>query len=144
MAPLSSSQPGTFASFFHDVGSIASTTSILHSHPLATKITRQPRGFDAFLWALYSSASLNFSDGPFYRDGPKITRNSASALKNVRALTPPRLLSLVFQNLETSRTVFHTLTLDLADLESSRNGWIMNVVADSPSKGLDFASAKEI
>ena len=78
----------------------------------------------------------------FYRDVPKITRNSASVLKNVRVLTPPRLLSLVFQNLDLLELSFTPLTFDLADLESSRNDWIMNVVADSPSKGLDFASAK--
>ena len=92
---------------------------------------------------LHFSASLDFSAGPFYRDVPKITRNSASVLKKVRVLTPPRLLSQVFQNLELLELSFTPLTFDLADLESSRNGWIMNVVADSsPSKGLDFASAK--
>ena len=176
MAPLSSSQPGTFASFFHDVGSNARTTSISHSHPLGTKITRQPRGLDALLWAPHFAASTPslgryisrrlYLLGPtflcdsaryiflrlscifclplflFYRDVPKITRNSASVLKNVRVLTPPRLLTLVFQNLELLELSFTPLTFDLADLESSRNGWIMNVVADSPSKGLDIASAK--
>ena len=100
------------------------------------------RRVDAFFWALHFFLSLDFSAGPFYRDGPKITRNSASVLKNVRVLTPPRLLTLVFQNLELLELSFTPLTFDLADLESSRNGWIMNVVADSPSKGLDFASAK--
>ena len=108
----------------------------------------------SFLWALHFFASLPatfscdsraFSACPplcFYLDVPKITRNSASVLKNVRVLTPPRLLTLVFQNLELLELSFTPLTFDLADLESSRNGWIMNVVADSPSKGLDFASAK--
>jgi hypothetical protein len=48
----------------------------------------------------------------------------------------------MFQNLELLELSFTPLTFDLADLESSRNGWIMNVVAESPSKGLDFASAK--
>jgi len=46
-----------FASFFHDVGSNARTTSLSHSHPLGTKITRQPRGLDAFLWAPHFAAS---------------------------------------------------------------------------------------
>ena len=93
----------------------------------------------------FSATLVHFLPAPplcFYRDVPKITRNSASVLKKVRVLTPPRLLSQVFPNLELLELSFTPLTLDLADLESSSNGWIMNVVADTPSKGLDFASAK--
>ena len=45
------------AFLFHDVGSNARTTSLSHSHPLGTKITRQPRGLDAFLWAPHFAAS---------------------------------------------------------------------------------------